>query len=270
MAASDKQFFELFRSEPDLLKDILNLAPDGLFTFDAIVEKKFQMEIDGYFQSRKTGSPDYVVEFQGYKRKEYDIYHRIVRSMSHVSLSREMGLKQVHGVVIFTDAALDTLSRPWHYMTTDNDPLLVVLFLKDALDDLEKRKPDHPLVSTFAPFLAKNKKELKVNAPAFYRRILKADVTPKVKKTMARVFESFMFEAFKNLTMKEVHNMIGILTPLAETRAYREVVAIGREEELARQAKKLDKMLAEGMLSREAYEQLYPKDLLQQQDRKGC
>ncbi len=65
-----------------------------------------------------------------------------------------------------------------------------------------------------------------------------------MKKTFNSVFINWMMERFQNYTYKEILAMVESLTPLEETRAYKELVSKGREE---REIEIAQKMIQEGL-----------------------
>jgi predicted transposase YdaD len=62
-----------------------------------------------------------------------------------------------------------------------------------------------------------------------------------VRECLSDVFFSWLTLRFSDLSYREVLTMFGIQTPFEETRAYKELVAIGREE--GRQAEAADLLL---------------------------
>jgi predicted transposase YdaD len=61
-----------------------------------------------------------------------------------------------------------------------------------------------------------------------------AVVAPQARQYCLEVFQSWLMARFKTLSLEEILKMLGELTPLEETRAYKELVAkgeaIGRQE----------------------------------------
>ena len=91
------------------------------------------------------------------------------------------------------------------------------------MDDLEKKDPNHPIVSTFKPYRIKDTKALKKNARKWYQNIQKSPMPDPVKEKLESVFSRWMQERFKNLSYEEVIKMFVELTPLENTRSYKEL-----------------------------------------------
>jgi len=75
---------------------------------------------------------------------------------------------------------------------------------------------------------------LRARAPAVYSQLQTANVAPQARQYCLEVFQSWLMARFKALSLEEILKMLGELTPLEETRAYKELVAkgeaIGRQE----------------------------------------
>ena len=100
--------------------------------------------------------------------------------------------------------------------------------LDQVLEKARQQHPDHPLLAVFLPWFARDA-ELAQQAPAAWRR-LEALAEPGAA-VLLDVFMSWMMERFKGQTYEEVLHMLQVLTPLEETRAYQELVNVGRQKE---------------------------------------
>jgi len=88
----------------------------------------------------------------------------------------------------------------------------------------------NPLVAAFKPYREENNQVLEKNARKWYRNITESPLPDTVKNNFEMVFTSWMQERFVNLSYEEVLKMFVELTPLEETRSYKELVAIGKKE----------------------------------------
>ena len=75
---------------------------------------------------------------------------------------------------------------------------------------------------------------LRERAPPVYRQLQAAALPEASRVYCLEVFQSWLMARFKSLNLEEILMMLGELTPLEETRAYRELVAkgmaLGRQE----------------------------------------
>jgi hypothetical protein len=143
--------------------------------------------------------------------------------------------RSVRGFILFADAALDPRTEPWHsLMVRDPEAPLRRAHLSDILANLEREAPAHPLLAVFLPYRIADPLRLRAHAPAVYRQLQQADLPAATRRHCLDVFQSWLMARFKELSLEEILKMLGELTPLEETRAYRELVAkgkaIGRQE----------------------------------------
>ncbi len=143
--------------------------------------------------------------------------------------------RTVRGFVLFAEASLDPGTEPWHsLMERDPDAPLRRAYLPDVLRRLAQAVPDHPLLGVFLPYLEDDLERLRGHAPAVYSQLKAAAVPAQARQYCLDVFQSWLMARFKTRSLEEILKMLGELTPLEETRAYKELVAkgeaIGRQE----------------------------------------
>ena len=223
---TDKELYKLFAACPELLFEAANCDPGDTYKMVSITLKEFERRSDGFLEPLSDDSPVYFVEFQAYW--DDTIYHRLILEMSTYGV--ENPKRDIRGILVFTDENLDHKTSPWHELTKSEKNVFHVVYLKKYLDELEKKEPNHPLVSAFKPYREENKQELKKNAKKWYRNISESSLPDTVKENFEMVFTRWMQERFVNLSYEEVSKMFVQLTPLEETRSYKELVAIGRKE----------------------------------------
>ena len=96
------------------------------------------------------------------------------------------------------------------------------------LEKAQRQHPDHPLLAVFLPWFASDR-QLVQQAPTAWRRL--EALTEPGASVLLDVFISWMLERYKGRTYEEILKMLHVLTPLEETRAYQELVNVGRQKE---------------------------------------
>ena len=221
---TDKELYKLFSSCPELLFEAAKCKPLDNYKMVSITLKEFERRTDGFLQPESEDSPVYFVEFQAYW--DDTIYHRLILEMA--SYGVENPKREIRGILVFTEKNLDKKTLPWHELTKSNKNIFYVVYLKDYLEELEKQDPDNPLVSTFKPYLEKNEHKIKTKAKKWYKNIKQSPLSYQVKESFGSVFTRWMQERFPKLSYEEVTKMFVELTPLEETRSYKELVAKGQ------------------------------------------
>lgn len=105
-------------------------------------------------------------------------------------------------------------------------------------------EPNNHYVAVFAPLMIDRDEELRAQAPALWRTVQTALVTPEVREVLSQVLEFWFFERFRGLTAQEIWAMLNLVTPIQETRAYQSIFAEG---EATGQVKGKAEGKAEGM-----------------------
>ena len=145
-----------------------------------------------------------------------------------------LGLKNqgllYHGVIVFADKSVNVQSEPWSSLFESNNPAFQIFYLDKLLNALEEINPEHPLIFVFQPYLRKDKIELERVASKYYNKIQECGLPENVINSLCDVFVSWMMICFEKLSYKEVLKMMSLTTPLEETVAYKELVAIGEKK----------------------------------------
>ncbi|MDG4560245.1 MAG: DUF2887 domain-containing protein [Candidatus Competibacter sp.] len=220
---TDKHIYLLLGADPEflgLLTDGLRIA--GPYDFEAIDVKALERRIDGVVLPAQPDEPIWAIEVQA--QRDPVIYHRLLIDMGLVG-ERHLG-REVRGLLLFISPAQDPRTEPWHSAIL-RDPQLPIrrVYLSDVLKRLERTQPDHPLLATFLPYLIDDRTQLREQAPLAYRHLQQAPLSDPVRRRCLEVFQSWLLARFDDLTLKEILIMLGELTPLEQTRAYREIVA---------------------------------------------
>ena len=219
---TDKHIYLLLGADPEflgLLTDGLRIA--GPYDFEAIDVKALERRIDGVVLPEQPEEPIWAIEVQA--RRDPAIYHRLLIDMGLVG-ERHLG-REVRGLLLFISPAQDPKTEPWHSAMV-RDPELPIrrVYLSDVLKRLERTQPEHPLLATFLPYLIDDRAQLRDRAPRAYRHLQQAPLSDPVRRRCLEVFQSWLLARFDDLTLKEILAMLGELTPLEQTRAYREIV----------------------------------------------
>ena len=85
---SDHELYALFQSNPDFLRDALDLKVEDGYTFRSENLKELERQLDGVYQ--KEGCADvWLVEFHGYppKKGSKDVYSSTIAGMSQFQMS---------------------------------------------------------------------------------------------------------------------------------------------------------------------------------------
>ncbi len=224
---SDKEFFKLFSACPDMLFEITGIKTNKSYTMTSITFKELEQRMDGYLDTNDKNDPVYFAEFQGYDSNT--IYQRISKGMAIFSENNPK--REVRGMIIFTKESLDPKTKPWYLLTKVENSHFRVFYLDKILSELEKKHPEHPLILVFKPFLVDDEAKLASQAKKWYSNLQQSSKLPEqMKETFNSVFINWMMERFKNYTFEEILAMVESLTPLEETRAYKELVEKGRKE----------------------------------------
>jgi predicted transposase YdaD len=229
---TDTQIYTLLGADPDFLYRLTDgIEVHGPYLFGALDVKGLARRTDGVLMPQREEEGIWVIEFQA--QPDPLIYHRLVQEVGLVG--ERHPTRAVRGFVLFAEAALDPATEPWHsLLARDADAPLRRAYLPDVLRRLAQDVPDHPLLAVFLPYLEDDLERLRGRAPAVYSQLKAAAVPPQARQYCLDVFQSWLMARFKTHSLKEVLKMLGELTPLEETRAYKELVAkgeaIGRQE----------------------------------------
>ncbi len=109
----------------------------------------------------------------------------------------------MRGFVLFTQAADDPATEPWHsLMARDADAPLRRAYLPDVLRRLAQEAPDHPLLGVFLPYLEDDLERLRQCAPAVYSQLRTAAIPTRARHYCLDVFQSWLMARFKALSLE--------------------------------------------------------------------
>ena len=223
---TDKQIYTLLSADPDFLRLLTGgIAVRGAYQFEALSVKGLERHTDGVLIPRATTEGIWVIEFQA--QHDPVIYHRLLLEIALVG--ERHPTREVRGCLLFADATLDPRTEPWHgLIERDAAAPLRRAYLPAVLDQLARDVPDHPLLGVFLPYREADLERLRTQAPPVHRRLQEANLAEATRRHCVDVFQSWLMARFKALSLEEILNMLGELTPLEETRAYKELVSKGQ------------------------------------------
>ncbi len=220
---TDKQIHALLASSADAFRLLTGgIELPGPYRGRSVTFKELERRADHVFEPEGGAGPVYIVEIQA--QRSGDVYDRLVLE---IALYRKAHPgRTVCGLVIFLDPGCDEPASPWA-ACLGNGPLLRPVYLDAVLAEASQRQPEHPLLAVFLPLRAGDA-ELAERAPAAWRRLEGLD--PPGAPVLLDVFMSWLMERHQGQTYEEILRMLQVLTPLEETRAYQQLVGIGRAQ----------------------------------------
>ncbi|MDS4018960.1 MAG: DUF2887 domain-containing protein [Candidatus Competibacter sp.] len=220
---TDKQIHALLASSPAAFRFLTDgIELPGPYQGRSVAFKELERRADHVFEPAGGDGPTYIIEVQA--QHSGDVYDRLVLEL--LLYRRTHPERTVYGQVIFLDASGDEPDWPW-IDWLGRGPLRMPVYLDAVLAEARQRQPDHPLLAVFLPLIASDE-ELAQQAPAAWRRL--ETLTEPGAPALLDVFMSWLMERHKGKTYAEILAMLHVLTPLEETRAYRELVGIGIEK----------------------------------------
>lgn len=220
---TDKPMYLLLSADPEflrLLTDGINIT--GPYHLEALDVKALERRIDGVILPEDDQQPIWAIEIQA--QRDPLIYHRLFIDMG--LLGERHPKRDIRGLLLFISPAQDPKTRPWQPCLEQASAHCPVrrVYLLDVLNRLKHTDPAHPLLATFLPYLLEDREHLREQAPQAYRQIQQAALSARARRHCLDVFQSWLMARFDQLTLEEILIMLGELTPLEQTRAYRDIV----------------------------------------------
>ena len=122
---------------------------------------------------------------------------------------------------------LDPRTEPWQNVVK-------VIYLDEAMQTLAETQPNHFLISLFRPLVEPEKSVVEKLAQEDYHRLKAVHVEDSQPAGLEAIFLDWLMQLFKTKTRSEIAKMIAELTPIEETVAGRELIAIGEERGMER------------------------------------
>ena len=229
---TDPSIYELLATGAEAFRVLTGgLTLTGPYRFTSLNVKGIERRLDGIYEPEGHNGPVYVVEFQGQPlaKARYNL-------LSKIALYGEQHPERdVRGVLIFLHKRDDYGPPPKVCRALFN-----MAYLDEILRKWQAREPDNPFVAVFTPLMVKSKQALQTAAPQAWQTIQAAPLEPTTRGTLEQVLEFWLCERFPLVTIEEIRKMLNIaLTPLEQTRAYREIFAKGEAGAKANVLKRL-------------------------------
>ncbi|WP_242479682.1 DUF4351 domain-containing protein [Lamprobacter modestohalophilus] len=133
------------------------------------------------------------------------------------------------------------------------------------------RAPAAGHLSALSAYLVEDRERLREQAPLAYGQIQQAPLPESARRQCLDVFQSWLLARFQDQTLEEILIMLGEMTPLEQTRAYREIVAKnkpiwleeGRQREVQLVLRLLRRRLGKLTKAQQASVQSLPVDQLE-------
>ena len=178
---SDKQIYLIFQSQPQWVFLLLHEPPPVGVRFESVALKSIEKRVDGAWIPADASKEILIAEFQGYD--DDLIYVRIVQEMA--LLRSQYPKRQIRGIVFFLESRFEPDSDPWR-------EFVKVIYLDEALEQLSREDPEHPMVAVFAPLFERSEEVLESVAAKCYNRLDNAELDQKSVAALQEVFVSWL------------------------------------------------------------------------------
>ena len=223
---TDTFFHTIFRQDPALLLELVDVRVDDDYTFESLEVKHAAKRIDGVLQPRHGDGPNIFVEFQGYK--DAAIYWRLYREVSTWYEQNPGNTRPPILIVLFLDRSLDP--GPPVALRPEN---LIRAYLPECLSRLRARArgaTSSPLV-VLEPLVLPKEEALAEHTGRWRKALDDLNLSEKDRTFWMEQLEYAVVQRFPFLTLEEVRAMLQ-LTPLEETVAGKQLIAIGENKGL--------------------------------------
>jgi len=207
---TDKEFFRIFKANPELFREFLGIKTKGPCTLKSETLKSLERRVDGVLEFVDR-DPIVFIEIQGYR--DDAVYPRLIAAMAQFNI--EHPLRLVQGIILFLKPEYDPCTYPWKSFANSGQPFFRVLYLEKVLASLAEKDPDHVLLSVFAPLTCRDNDELRRMAGIHYQKLRQYE--PQGKEGLLDAFESGLMSRFKNRA--EVRQIIGDIPPFEKSSA---------------------------------------------------
>lgn len=220
---TDSIFYELFRFDPQCLKQLVQLQLEGQYDFESITVKTTEKRFDGFLRRIDGVGPHLFVEVQGYS--EPKIYWKLYREICTFYEQRNDGTPFI-AVVIFLDESLD----PGEFGVTCLSPCRLIR--ANLIDCLRKAQEHAGTLTVLMPLVLKDREELREAVPRWKANIQSLHLTESREKYLVELLMRVLAQKFTDLTEEEVMAMLN-LTPLEETTVGKQIFGKGLSQGLS-------------------------------------
>ena len=220
----DSIFYALFQRSPNLLFELLGVAPDlaSQYRFESVAVKEPKFEIDGVFLPPPSVIPGVVYFCEVQFQKDEKLYERLFgESFLYFYRNRDL-FADWEAVVIYPSRSIEQANGyPYRALLNSNQVHRVYL---DELGDVAEL----PLGVALMVLTTISEDAAPAAARMLLSRTEQETITPAIAQGIIDLIGTIMVYKFTNLSRQEINAMLGIT--LQETRVYREAREEGREE----------------------------------------
>lgn len=147
---TDSIFYELFRFDPQCLKQLVQLKLEGQYDFESITVKSTEKRFDGFLRRIDGEGPHLFVEVQGYY--EPKIYWKLYREICTFYEQRDDHMPFI-AIVLFLDESLD----PGEFGVTCLPPCQLIR--ANLIECLQKLEGSAGTLTVLMPLVLKTREE---------------------------------------------------------------------------------------------------------------
>lgn len=214
---TDELFYELFRTDPLSLFELVQLDIEGEYTFESVTVKHLEKRLDGFLRRIDGTGPIIFLEVQGYNDPE--IYWRSFREVSTWYEQTGSDAPFVL-IVLFIDKKYKPKKCPLRCAPPNR---MISITLEKSLESVGD-KPG--ALTVLKPFGFSDRNKLPEAAAQWKKEIDSLNLPVHKTEKLTELLEYVILQCFPNLSLKEIQTMIQ-LTPLEETVAGQELIQIG-------------------------------------------
>lgn len=217
---TDKLFYRIFLNQPSLLSELLpDIPPDCEFDYSAPVVKEKEVRLDGLLTPVSTDISLPLVFLEAQMGKDSTFYRRYFAGIFVYLLHYEV-VRPWQGLLILKSRKLDLgATAPYQCLLSG---VVTRLYLED-LRSVDNLSPNLSLLKLIV--MPKSK------ASTVAQSILSRAQTPMEFQKYLDLVEAILVNKFPKLSIEELHNMLNLREAnVTQTRFYREVLDIGRQE----------------------------------------
>ena len=214
---TDKQLYLIFQARPDWLFELTGLPSPGKCELRSLTVKALERTADGLVVPDAADQKLTLIEFQS--QPDPEIYLRMVEEMT--AAQRVFKLRDIQGFLFVASPNIDPQTAPWNDVVRS-------FVLRDAVLELARHHPGHPLAAVFQPLLETDDQVLETQAVVYYRAIKTSKLKPKTRTTLLEVFVNWLEQRLPHKGHKEIEIMLlGELPNLEETQSGKDLIRIG-------------------------------------------
>ncbi len=223
---TDTLFQEYFQTVPEAIFELLGYTPLCRYRFESPVVKASERRMDGFLEPVDANCPYFFVEFQGYHERGF--YWRFVQEIARYHQIRpDLDGTNWQAILLLLDTAFDPGLETLGPFYNQNDAWIV----RASIPDLLSQRPNASApLNVLRPLVVQNAAEVAENGAGWVAAI--ADdptLDARQRETLVDLLVKFLIQRFTELPYEEIAKMLQ-LAPIEDTRAYRELTQIGRNE----------------------------------------